>query len=95
MLGVVPTDTNKKKSYQNRQRSLLGYVLTDTALEFFNTADEAKVLNGFRADFLDRFNDGRYKLKHNLEVENASGQEIDLIKNIFSGTQLIRVGQKI
>ena len=74
-LGVVPTDADKKKSYENRQRSLFGSLLTDTALERFNTVDEAKVLNDIKSDFLDRFTDGRDKFKQRLEVENASRQE--------------------
>ena len=82
-LGVVPTDPDKKKSYENRQRSLFGSLLTDTALEWFNTIDEAKVLNDIKNDFLDRFTDGRDKFKHRLEVENASRQEGELIKNYF------------
>ena len=56
-MGVVPTDPDKKKSYENRQRSLFGSLLTDTALEWFNT-----VLNDIKDDFLDRFTDGRDKL---------------------------------
>ena len=82
-LGVVPTDPDKKKSYENRQRSQFGSLLTDTALEWFNTVDETKVLNDIKDDFLDRFTDGRDKFKHRLEVENASRQEGELKKNYF------------
>ena len=49
------------------------------ALEWFNTVDEAKVLNDIKGDFLDKFTDGRDKFKHRLEVENASRQEGELI----------------
>ena len=83
MLGVGPTDGDEKKSYENRQRSLFGSLLTDTPLEWFNTVDEAKVLNNIKGEFLDIFTDGRDKFKHRLEVENASRQEGDLIKNYF------------
>ena len=83
MLGVVPTDGDEKKSYENRQRSLFGSLLTDTALEWFNIVDEAKVLNDIKGDFLDRFTDGRDNFKHRLEVENASRQEGELLKNYF------------
>ena len=82
-LGVVSTVPDKKKSYENRQRSLFGSLLTDTALEWFNTVDEAKVLNDIKDDFLDRFTDGSDKFKHRLEVENASRQEGELIKKYF------------
>ena len=81
MLGVGPTDGDEKKSYENRQRSLFGSLLTDSPLEWFNTVDEAKVLNNIKGEFLDIFTDGRDKFKHRLEVENASRQEGDLIKN--------------
>ena len=69
-------------------------------MEWFNTVDEAKVLNDIKDDFLDRFTDGRDKFKHRLEVENASRQEGEIIKNYFlifieSSTLLIKVGQKI
>ena len=82
-LGVVPTDGDKKKSYENREKSLFGSLLTDTALEWFNTVDQAKVLNDIKGDFLDRFTDGRDKFKHRLEVKNASRQEGELKKNYF------------
>ena len=85
-LGVVPTDADKK-SYENRQRSLFGSPLTDTASEWFNTVDEAQVLNDIKDDFLDRFTDDRDKFKHRLEVENASRQEGELIKNYFHGVK--------
>ena len=82
MLEVVPTDADKKKGYEERQRSLFGPLLTDTALEWFNTVDEAKVLNDNKYDFLDIFTDGRDKFRHGLEVENAR-QESEFTKNYF------------
>ena len=66
LIGVVPTDPDKKKkkkSYENRQRSPFGSLLTDTALEWYNNVDEAKVLNDIKDDLLDRFTDGRDKFK--------------------------------
>ena len=50
-LGFVPTEPDKKNSYENRQRSLFGSLLTDAALEWFNTLDEGKVLNDIKDDF--------------------------------------------
>ena len=83
LLRVVPSDADKKKSYENRQRSLFGSLLSDTALEWFNTVDEAEVLNDIKDEFLDRFSDGRDKFEHRLDVENASRQEGELIKKYF------------
>ena len=80
---TIPTDPDKKKSYEGRQRSLFGSLLSDTALEWFNNIDEAKNLTDIKKEFLDRFTDGRDKFKFRIEVENATRQEGELIKNYF------------
>ena len=84
-LGAHPgsTDAGKKRNYENRQRYLFGSLLTDTALEWYKGVDAAKTLADIKTEFLDRFTDGRDKFKFRIEVENASRQEGELIKNYF------------
>ena len=84
-LGAHPgsSDPGKKKNYENRQRYLFGSLLTDTALEWYKGVDAAKTLTDIKKEFLDRFTDGRDNFKFRNEVENASRQEGELIKNYF------------
>ena len=46
LIGVVPTNADKKEGYENRRKSLFGFLSADTALEWFDSVDETKVYKG-------------------------------------------------
>ena len=68
-LGQSPHDNDARRSYDSRQRSLFGYLLTDTSLEWFNdNVTNATTWAQLKDLFLNRFTDG---------------QDGELIKNYF------------
>ena len=81
-IGQRPTDNDARRSYDSRQRSLFGSLLTDTALEWFNdSVTNATTWAQLRDLFLNRFTDGRDQFKHKIDAENAARQDGELIKN--------------
>ena len=72
-LGQRPADNDARRSYDSRQRSLLGSLLTDTSLEWFNdNATKATTWAQLKDLFLNRFTDGRDQFKHRIDAENAA-----------------------
>ena len=83
-LGQRPADNDARRSYDSRQRSLFGSLLTDTSLEWFNdTVTNATTWAQLKDLFLNRFTDGRDQFKHRIDAENAARQDVELIKNYF------------
>ena len=83
-LGQRPADNDARRSYDSRQRSLFGSLLTDTSLEWFNdNVTNATTWAQLKDLFLNRFTDGRDQFKHRIDAENAARQDGELIKNYF------------
>ena len=83
-LGQRPADNDARRSYDSRQRSLFGSLLTDTSLEWFNdNVTNATTWAQLKHLFLNRFTDGRDQFKHRIDAENAARQDGELIKNYF------------
>ena len=80
---TLPTDAAALTNHQNRRNALFGSLLTETALECFNTIDPTRNLDQIKEDFINRFTDSRDQFKCRLEVEGATRQEGELIKNYF------------
>ena len=81
-LGTRPTAPAAQTSYDKRQQSLFGSLLTDTALEWFESEiTDATNWNALKDEFIKRFTDGRDQFRFRLEVENTFRQEGELIKN--------------
>ena len=81
-LGTRPTAPAAQTSYNKRQHSLFGSLLTDTALEWFESeVKDARDWNTLKDKFMKRFTDGRDQFRFILEVENTFRQEGDLKKN--------------
>ena len=80
---TLPTDAAALANHQNRRKALFGSLLTETALEWFNTIDPTRTLDQIKGDFINRFTDSRDQFKYRLEVEGATRQEGELIKNYF------------
>ena len=80
---TLPTDAAALANHQNRRKALFGSLLTETALEWFNTIDPTRTLDQIKGDFITRFTDSRDQFKYRLEVEGATRQEGELIKNYF------------
>ena len=62
-------------------------MLTETALEWFNTIDPTRTLDQIKGDFITRFTESRDQFKNRLKVEGATRQEGALIKNYFHRTK--------
>ena len=77
------TDPTALTNHQNRRKALFGSLLTETALEWYNTIDPTRNLDQIKGDFINRFTDSRDQFKYRLEVEGATRQEGELIKNYF------------
>ena len=83
-LGQRPADNDARRSYDSRQRSLFGSLLSDTSLEWFNdNVTNATTWAQLKDLFLNRFTDGRDQFKHRIDAENAARQDGELIKNYF------------
>ena len=81
-LGTRPTAPAAQTSYDKRQQSLFGSLLTDTALEWFESeVTDATDWNTLKDEFIKRFTDGRDQFRFRLEVENTFRQKGELIKN--------------
>ena len=81
-LGARPTAPGAQTSYDKRQQSLFGSLLTDTALECFESeVTDATNWNALKDEFMKSFTDGRYQFRIRLVVENTFRQEGELIKN--------------
>ena len=81
-LDQRPHDGDARRSYDSRQRSLFGSLLTDTSLEWFNDyVTNATTWAQLKDLFLNRFTDGRDQFKHRIAAENAARQDGELIKN--------------
>ena len=81
-LGTRPTAPAAQTSYDKRQQSLFGSLLTDTALEWFESeVTDTTDWNTLKDEFIKRFTDGRDQFRFRLEVENTFRQEGELIKN--------------
>ena len=84
-LGTRPTSPAAQPSYDKRQQSLFGSLLTDTALEWFESEiTNATNWNTLKDEFVKRFTDGRDQFRFRLEVENTFRQEGELIKNYLN-----------
>ena len=83
-LGPRPFDADTRRSYDSRQRSLFGSLLTDTALEWLND-NVTDITTGarFKNLFLNRFTDGRDQFKNKNDAENDARQDGELMKNYF------------
>ena len=83
-LGPRPFDADARRSHDSRQRSLIGSLLTDTALEWLNDfVTDTTTRARFKNLFLNRFTDGRDQFKHKKDAENAARQDGKLMKNYF------------
>ena len=81
-MATRPTATAAQTSYDKRQQSLLGSLLTDTALEWFESeVTNATNWNTLKDEFIKRFTDDRDQFRFRLEVENTFRQEGELVKN--------------
>ena len=80
---TLPTDAAALTNHQNRRKALFGSLLTETAIEWFNTIDPTRTLDQIKGDFITRFTDSRDQFKYRLEVEGATRQEGELMKNYF------------
>ena len=83
-LDQRPADGDARRSYDNRQRSLFGSLLTDTSLEWFNdNVTNATTWAQLKDLFLNRFTEGRGQFKHRIDAENTARQDGQLIKIYF------------
>ena len=89
-IGQRPNDGDARRSYDSRQRSLFGSLLTDTSLEWFNdNVTNATTGAQLKDLFLNRFTDGRDQFKHRIDAENAARQEGELIKITSTESNLL------
>ena len=66
-LGTRPTAPVAQTSYDKRQQSLFGSLLTDTALEWFESeVTDATDWNTLKDEFIKRFTDGRDQFRFRL-----------------------------
>ena len=80
-LGTKPTEPAAQTSYDKGQQCLFGSLLTNTALEWFESeVTDATVWNTLKDEFLKRITDGKDQFGFKLEVENTFRQERELIK---------------
>ena len=80
---TLPTYAAAVAKHQIRRKALFGSLLTETALEWFNTIDPTRTLDQIKGDFITRFTESRDQFKYRLKVERATRQEGALIKNYF------------
>ena len=75
-LGTRPSTHAAQTSYDKRQQSLFGSLLTDTALEWFEReVTDATNWKPLKDEFIKRFTDGIDQFRFRLEVENTYRQE--------------------
>ena len=80
---TLPTDAAALANHQNRRKALFGSLLTETALEWFNTIGPTRTLDQIKGDFITRFTNSCDQFKYRVEVEGATRQKGKFIKNYF------------
>ena len=76
---TLPADPTALTNHQNRRKALFGSLLTETALEWFNTVDPTRNFDQIKGDFINRLTDSRDQFKYRLDVEDATRQKGGII----------------